>query len=170
MPAADSAGNWFVSPYGKSAWWHLGGWVLYPSGFTEAWPSDLTPPDNFSRRFGYDNSIVYHSFEAARSGAGFPGGGRPYYRPDQGVAVNSKTGSISLVGQSMIPYWETDGGYDCTWSPVVLLDTQIQARWLVKVVVRPKGLAGVPFPWFDGKTYPQYPPLRRGRPRKPPAP
>jgi hypothetical protein len=169
MPA-DPDPQWFVLPYQWRGWWHADGWVVYPSGHTEPWPAGLNPLGNPPSYYGYEGRVPYNPFSGPGSGNDDRWGGHTYYRPDAGYAVNSANGTISQVGLNMQPFWDPLEGYDVVWEPVALKPTQVQRKWKVTAILRPHGAQNMPVPWWNGRIYPEWPPLRRGRPRKPPAP
>jgi hypothetical protein len=166
MPAPGFSDAWFPLPFQNRAWYHPDGWVLYPNGEAHQRPPDFRLEPGGQFYFGYGEKAQYFPFDGAGNSPAYRGGGHVYYVPQFDVAVNGKTGNLSLVGRPFSPWWVPDGGYSVTWTPAGPVPGGTQNQWTVSIQIRPDGLAGMPVPWWNGKTYPEYPPLPRGRPRK----
>jgi hypothetical protein len=168
MPAPGFDASWFVSPYGFGAWYHPDGWCLYPNGQTHSPPPDFHLEPGGAFWLGYGDKVTYNRFNWRL-------GGSTYYVPQYGAAINSKWGFLSIVGRSMIgsgaidaTFAGKDAGYDCVWTNLGPKPGGVQNRWRVDLVIRPDGLLTIPYPSWAGKSYPEYPPLSRGRQRKVP--
>jgi hypothetical protein len=166
MAAPPFSDQWFPLPFYNRAWWHPDLWVIYPNGETHSRPGDFRLEPGGAFYYGYGTKVVYFPFLGSGVSHAYDGGGHPYYRPDIDRAVNSKTGYISLVGMPFSPWWVPDGGYSVTWTPAGPVPGGTQNRWVPTISVRPDGMQGVRVPWWNGRSYPEWPPLARGRPPK----
>ncbi len=164
MAAPLFSDAWFPLPFNNRAWWHLDGWVIYPNGETHSRPADFRLEPGGAFFYGYGTKVVYFPFHVNGRSHQYDGGGRVYYRPDIDTAVNGKYGFVSLVGRPFFPWWVPDGGYSVQWNNAGPVAGGVQNRWVPTIQIRPDGLAGLPVPWWNGRSYPEWPPLPRGRP------
>jgi hypothetical protein len=164
MPAPDFNPRWFEHHTLRVAWYHEDGWVIYPSGATHEAPADMVNAGFQLRKLGYDGRVTYKPFGENPFSAAYRGGGRIYYMPLLNRAINSKTGVRSLVGKSQTASETPPQGFDGVWSLNAELSTSAKNYWRVAAVIRAEGLGNAVIPWWDGKSYPQWPPLPRGRP------
>jgi hypothetical protein len=168
MPGPAFKTSWFESPYAYRAWLHPAGWVLYPNGETHEPPADLHLSPDGTQRLGYADRVVFVPLHERL-------GGSTYYVPQYNAAINSKFGFLSLVGRPLIGsgavsavFEGKDAGYDTTWTNIGPRGAGVQNRWRVDIIIRPDGLLTIPVPTWAGKSYPEYPPLSRGRQPKAP--
>jgi hypothetical protein len=142
------------------------GWVLWASGYSEAAPADIVEVQvGFLWHSVQMDSYFYRFGVVAR-------GGSCYYDPETGAARNSSGVSYVMVG---IPYIAGDGdvGYTVEWINEGPRPGGVQNRWRVLAHVLPLGLGfdgfghPIEMPYWHNRTYPEWPPLRRGRQRLP---
>lgn len=167
MPAPEFNPHWFQHPGLPFAWRHPDGWALYPNGETHSWPDDITPVGAGDGWIGYEGRVSYRPWPGFIPDSTLKVGGKVYYHHLLGYAVNSK-GHVSIVGQPISGPEGGATGLFGVWSLVERDANTQQNRWLVVAMPLPGGFGGLALPWWHGKTYPEWPPLRRGRPRRPP--
>jgi hypothetical protein len=164
MPGVEFDPRWFDHHSLRLAWLHDDGWAIYPSGATHWPPDDLTPVAAGWPRWGYAGRVQYRPFNENPNWPGYLGGGRIYYLPAVNFVINSATLRRSLVGKSQTASEFPPQGFDAVWTVDDAKTTSAKVWWKVVAVIRPEGLGNAVIPWWDGKSYPQWPPLPRGRP------
>jgi hypothetical protein len=162
--------SWFDHHSLLLAWLHEEGWLLFPSGHVEAPPDDITPIEDGWPRLAYENKVQVRPFEENARWPRYRGGGKIYYMPSVNFPINSTTLRRSLVGKSQTASVTPPQGFDAQWSLNEEASVNGKNYWKVVAVVRAEGLGNATIPWWDGKSYPEWPPLPRGRPPKPPEP